>query len=212
MEYGGITTLIKEVAIPNGADLQQLVYSRQPFIFEVDEWNKFLELEENTATNYSVSNANITAGLPQNLFSSNKVQNLSLLSSIFSSTDLIPNLGVGTGVRTISYNDSIMNAVNTVNGLPTSWSNAIYLNTINLQRCRLSTNQVNQIGLSIEARILAGMMSFYTTGTYQINFNGTGTGANGTLTQSLFTAQGWTAGAGFVQKVIQGKTIRINHN
>lgn len=201
--------------IPFIEEIPTLIFARsQPLVMDAnhESWETiFKKFKGNT---FQINFLNIVAsnGVSEWILKNQYIQSLILQTCDYTGASGLTPMFSGNAIRSLTLNDSNLSSLNLVAGLPTSWNNLYFLQTLNLQRCRLSTTQVNQIASSVEARILGGMSGNYLTGTITINLNGTGASANGSLTQSNFTSAGWTAGVGFVQRIIAGKTIRINHN
>lgn len=200
--------------IPFIEELQSLTFGRtQPLVMDANNESWKTIFNEFKGTSFQINFLNIVAsnGVSEYILRNQYIQSLIFQTCDYTGASGLTPMFSGNAIRTLTLNDSNLSSLNLVAGLPTSWNNLYFLQSLNLQRCRLTITQVNQIASSVEARILQGMSGSYTSGTITINLNGTGTTANGALTQSNFTSSGWTAGAGFITKIIQGKTIRINH-
>lgn len=200
--------------IPFIEELQSLIFGgTQPLVMDANNEKWETIFNEFKGTSFQINFLNIVAsnGVSEYILKNQYIRVLTFQTCDYTGASGLTPMFSGNAIRTLVLNDSNLSSLNFVAGLPTSWNNLYFLQTLNLQRCRLTTTQINQIASSVEARILGGMCGNYTTGIITINLNGTGTTANGTLTQANFTPLGWTAGAGFITKNIQGKTIRINH-
>lgn len=201
--------------IPFIEEISTITFGRsQPLVIDANNESWKTIFNEFKGTTFQINFLNIVAsnGVSEWILKNQYIQSLIFQTCDYTGASGLTPMFSGNAIRTLTLNDSNLSSLDLVAGLPTSWNNLYFLLSLNLQRCRLSTTQVNQIASSVEARILGGMSGNYLTGTITINLNGTGSSANGSLTQSNFTSAGWTAFTGYIIKIILGKTIRINHN
>jgi hypothetical protein len=215
MEINRSFTFTEVSNIPFIEEISSITFGRsQPLVIDSNHESWKTIFNEFKGSTFQINFLNIVAsnGVSEWILKNQYIQSFIFQTCDYTGASGLTPMFSGNAIRTLTLNDSNLSSLNFVAGLPTSWNNLYFLQILNLQRCRLSTTQVNQIALSVEARILAGMSGNFPTGTITINLNGAGATANGSLTQSNFTSAGWTAGAGFIQKIIAGKTIRINHN